>query len=96
MQVDFLPSKAMTAEEIAQQQSLFESLAKATRSITVMVDKEPIEMQVCPLFFAGPECCSAHKPLPASSQLGCGQRLWALHPQAGHACLGQPRPWPQG
>ena len=88
MQVDFLPSKAMTAEEIAQQQSLFESLAKATRSITVMVDKEPIEMQVCLLFLAGPHCCSAHKPLPASSQLGGGQRLWALHPQAGHACLG--------
>ena len=46
VQVDFLPSKAMTAEEIAQQQSLFESLAKATRSITVEVDGEPLEVQV--------------------------------------------------
>lgn len=45
-QVDFLPSKAMTAEEIAEQQSLFESLAKATRSISVEVDGQPIEMQV--------------------------------------------------
>ena len=53
MQVDFLPSKAMTAEEIAAQQSIFESLAKATRSITVQVDNQPIEMQVLSPFL----CC---------------------------------------
>lgn len=38
MQVDFLPTKAMTPEELQQQRDLIESMAKATRTIATVVD----------------------------------------------------------
>lgn len=41
MQVDFLPSKAMTPEELQAQRELVESMAKATRTITTMIDTKP-------------------------------------------------------
>ena len=44
--MDFLPSKAMTAEEIAEQQSMFESISKATRSVKLERFGEEVDMQV--------------------------------------------------
>lgn len=45
-QVDYVPSKAMSAEEIAQQQQMFESISKATRSVRLDRFGEAVDMQV--------------------------------------------------
>ena len=46
VQVDFLPSKALTPEELQKQRELMEAMAKNTRTITTLVDGKPEAIEV--------------------------------------------------